>query len=52
LADTEEALLKRCPGLNRCQYKAQDGMKRWIGFGVIADNPINIGRALAPAADG
>jgi hypothetical protein len=23
-------------------------MKRWVGFGVIADNLINIGRALAP----
>ncbi len=23
------------------------GMKRWVGFGVIADNLINIGKALA-----
>jgi hypothetical protein len=26
-----------------------DGMKRWVGLGVIADNLINIGRALAIA---
>ena len=23
------------------------GMKRWVGLGVIADNLINIGRAMA-----
>ena len=45
-------LLKRRHGLNRCRYKGQDGMKRWVGFGVIADNLINIGCALAPSADG
>jgi hypothetical protein len=33
-------------------YKGQDGMKRWVGFGVIADNLTNIGRALAPSAGG
>jgi IS5 family transposase len=46
------SLLKRRHGLNRCRYKGQNGMKRWVGFGVIADNLINIGRALAPSADG
>jgi IS5 family transposase len=46
------SLLKRRHGLNRCRYKGQDGMKRWVGFGGIADNLINIDRALAPAADG
>ena len=46
------SLLKRRHGLNRCRYKGQDGMKRWVGFGVIADNLINIGRALAvPSAE-
>jgi len=28
-------------------YKKKAGMKRWVGFGVIADNLINIGRAMA-----
>jgi transposase, IS5 family len=38
---------KRRHGLNRCRYKGDDGMKRWVGFGVIADNLINIGGTLA-----
>jgi IS5 family transposase len=44
------SLLKRRHGLNRCRYKGQSGMKRWVGFGVIGDNLINIGRNLAAAA--
>ena len=39
------SLVKRRHGLNRCRYKGQNGMKRWVGLGVIADNLINIGRA-------
>lgn len=41
------SLLKRRHGLNRCRYKGQSGMKRWVGLGVIGDNLINIGRTLA-----
>ena len=41
------SLLKRRHGLRRSLYKKQAGMKRWVGLGVIADNLINIGRALA-----
>ena len=40
------SVTKRRHGLNRCRYKGDDGMKRWVGLGVIADNLINIGRAL------
>ncbi|HEY6132723.1 MAG TPA: transposase, partial [Rubrivivax sp.] len=43
------SLLKRRHGLNRCRYKGQDGMRRWVGLGVIADNLINIGQALNAA---
>jgi IS5 family transposase len=39
------SVLKRRHGLNRCRYKGDAGMKRWVGLGVIADNLINIGRA-------
>jgi IS5 family transposase len=46
------SLLKRRHGLNRCRYKGLPGIKRWVGFGVIADNLINIGRALAASATG
>lgn len=37
---------KRRHGLNRCRYRGDDGMKRWIGLGVIADNLINIGQVI------
>jgi IS5 family transposase len=40
------SVLKRRHGLNRCRYKGDSGMKRWTGLGVIADNLINIGRAI------
>ncbi len=45
------SVLKRRHGLNRCRYKGDRGMKRWVGLGVIADNLINIGRALAAKTD-
>jgi transposase, IS5 family len=41
------SLLKRRHGLDRCRYKGTDGMKRWVGLGVIADNLINIAQMLA-----
>jgi len=40
------SVLKRRHGLNRCRYKGIRGMKRWTGLGVIADNLINIGKAI------
>ena len=43
------SLLKRRHGLNRCRYTGDAGMKRWVGLGVIGDNLINLGRALARA---
>jgi IS5 family transposase len=41
------SLLKRRHGLTRSRYKTEAGMKRWVGLGVIADNLINIGTAMA-----
>jgi IS5 family transposase len=41
------SVLKRRHGLNRCRYRGQDGMRRWVGLGVIADNLINMGLCLA-----
>ena len=46
-AEGRISLLKRRHGLNRCRYKGPSGIKRWVGLGVIGDNLINIGRALA-----
>jgi transposase, IS5 family len=41
------SLLKRRHGLTRSRYKGEAGMTRWVGLGVIADNLINIGTAMA-----
>jgi IS5 family transposase len=41
------SVLKRRHGLNRCRYRGDTGMKRWVGLGVIGDNLINLGVALA-----
>jgi IS5 family transposase len=32
------SVLKRRHGLSRCRYHGINGIKRWVGFGVIADN--------------
>lgn len=37
---------KRRHGLNRSRYKGDAGTKRWVGLGVIADNLVNISRAM------
>ncbi len=39
------SVTKRRHGLNRCRYRGDDGMHRWVGLGVIADNLLNIGNA-------
>jgi transposase, IS5 family len=44
------SVLKRRHGLNRCRYRGAEGMKRWVGFGVMADTLINIGNVLAARA--
>lgn len=49
-AEGRISLLKRRHGLNRCRYKGPSGIARWVGLGVVADNLINIGRALAASA--
>ena len=41
------SVLKRRHGLRRSRYQRLCGMKRWVGFGVIADNVIHIGDHLA-----
>ena len=44
------SVVKRRHGLARCRYKGDNGMRRWVGLGVIGDNLINIGNALAKRA--
>jgi IS5 family transposase len=40
------SVVKRRHGLDRCSYRGYVGINRWVGLGVIADNVINIGRAI------
>src|ERR1700730_2642743 len=44
------SVLKRRHGLRRSLYKGSDGIRRWVGLGVIADNVIHIGTHLAEQA--
>jgi IS5 family transposase len=46
------SVAKRRHELNRCKYKGEAGMKRWVGLGVIADNLINLGNAMAKQPEG
>ena len=41
------SVVKRRHGLNRSRYKGNAGMQRWVGLGSIADNLVNISRAIA-----
>jgi IS5 family transposase len=44
------SVVKRRNGLDRCRYKGDDGMRRWVGLGVISDNLLNIGRVMGKRA--
>jgi transposase, IS5 family len=41
------SVLKRRHGMRRSFYKGSDGIRRWVGLAVIADNLIHIGTHLA-----
>ena len=38
------SVLKRRHGLRRCRLHGRDGVHRWVGLGVIADNLVTIAR--------
>src|SRR5690348_1517371 len=40
------SVVKRRHGLARCRYRGMEGIHRWVGLGIIADNLINMGRQL------
>ncbi len=44
------SVLKRRHGLTRCRYRGAEGMKRWVGLGVMADTLISMGNVLAARA--
>src|SRR5712691_2160219 len=35
------SVLKRRHGLDRCRYHGEEGMHRWVGLGVIANNLVS-----------
>ena len=41
------SVVKRRHGLDRCRYKGDNGMRRWVGWGVIGDNLLTVGNAMA-----
>ena len=40
------SVLKRRHGLRRCRYRGADGMSRWVGLGVIANNLVSTATVL------
>ena len=45
------SVVKRRHGLDRCRYKGDSGMRLWVGLGVIGDNLLTLGNALAKTPD-
>ena len=42
------SVLKHRHGLARCRYRGSNGMERWVGLGVIANDLVVLGRAGPP----
>jgi transposase, IS5 family len=40
------SVLKRRSGLSRSRYRGREGIRRWVGLGVIADNLLTMGTLL------
>ena len=40
------SVLKRRFGLDRCRYRGEAGMERWVGWGLLAHNLRQIGRSV------
>jgi IS5 family transposase len=40
------SVLKRRFGLNRCRYRGEAGMERWVGWGLLAHNLRQISRSV------
>ena len=40
------SVIKRRHGLRRCRYRGADGMSRWVGLGVIANNLVSTATVL------
>jgi transposase, IS5 family len=46
------SVLKRRFGLDRCRYRGEAGMERWVGWGLLAHNLRQISRSVATGAAG
>ncbi len=46
------SVLKRRFGLDRCRYHGEDGMERWVGWGLLAHNLRQISRSVASGSAG
>ncbi len=45
------SVVKRRNGLDRCRYKGDKGMQRWVALGVMSDNLLTMGRVMSKRAD-
>jgi hypothetical protein len=43
------SVLKRRDGLARCRYRGMDGMKRWVGWGMVSNNLHVLMKSTTPA---
>jgi IS5 family transposase len=41
------SVLKRCYGLDRCLDHGEDGLGRWVGWGIVIANLVQIARVRA-----
>jgi transposase, IS5 family len=46
------SVLQRCYGLDRCRDHGEDGLGRWIGWGIVAGNLERIARTVAARQQG
>jgi transposase, IS5 family len=46
------SVLKRRDGLARCRYHGMDGMKRWVGWGVVSNNLWVLMKSTPPPGHG
>jgi len=44
--------LKRRHGLKRCRYRGLQGMERWVGWAVLANNLLVLTRSASPPKSG
>ena len=46
------SVLKRRHGLKRCRHRGLLGRERWVGWAVLANNPLVLARSVSPPKSG